>query len=177
MRQPEDRQAWQRLVELFTPLLYSWTRRLGVPPQDAGDLVQDVLTVLVQKLPKFNYDPRRRFRGWLWTILRNKWRDAQRRRQAAPVEVNEPCLAELHGPEEIQEVEEVEYRQHLIARAMRLLRAEFQPDTWQACWDLVVSGRPAAEVADKFGMTVGAVYVAKSRVLKRLRQELVGLLD
>src|SRR5438105_2006111 len=93
LRQPTDQAAWERFVDLYAPLLYTWTRRLDVPAADAADLVQDVLTVLVEKLPEFRYDRRRRFRGWLWTVLRNKWCDRRRRDAAGPVTVPLPDLA------------------------------------------------------------------------------------
>jgi RNA polymerase sigma-70 factor (ECF subfamily) len=172
-----DEQAWVRLVDLYTPLLYGWTRRLGLPAQDAGDLVQDVLTVLVQKLPEFTYDRHKRFRGWLWTILLNKWRDIRRRERAAPVVADNPSLSDLADPNEPQALDEAEYRHYLVGRALDLMRSEFQPTTWQACWEYVVVGRPAAEVAAQLGTSVAAIYVAKSRVLSRLRRELDGLLD
>jgi RNA polymerase sigma-70 factor (ECF subfamily) len=74
-------------------------------------------------------------------------------------------------------VSETEYRHWLVGRALELMRAEFQPTTWKACWECVVNSRPAADVAAELGISVGAVYMAKSRVLSRLRQELTGLLD
>jgi RNA polymerase sigma-70 factor (ECF subfamily) len=72
---------------------------------------------------------------------------------------------------------EVEYRQQLVARALELMQAEFQPTTWKACWEFVVAGRPAAEVGRQLGISENAVHLAKGRVLRRLRQELEGLLD
>jgi RNA polymerase sigma-70 factor (ECF subfamily) len=73
--------------------------------------------------------------------------------------------------------EEAEYRQHLARRALELMQAEFPPATWKACWEVVVAGRPAAEVAAELAISIDSVYAAKSRVLRRLRQELAGLLD
>ena len=79
LRRPAEQAAWERFVRLYTPLLCQWARRLGLRGADAADLVQDVFVVLVQKLPEFRYDPRRRFRGWLWTVTLNKWRERRRR--------------------------------------------------------------------------------------------------
>ena len=78
LRRSQDDDAWRRFVSLYTPLLVAWARKLGVPPHEAGDLVQDVFMRLAQELPRFDYDRGRRFRGWLWTILLNKWRDRRR---------------------------------------------------------------------------------------------------
>jgi RNA polymerase sigma-70 factor (ECF subfamily) len=134
--------------------------------------VQDVFAALVRALPAFRYQPGGRFRGWLWTVTRNARRAARRRAAAAPGAVP----AELPDPDPggPEEVEEAEYRTHLIGRALQLMQSDFQPATWRACWEHVVDDRPAAEVAARLGV---AVYVAKSRVLRRLRQELAGLLD
>jgi RNA polymerase sigma-70 factor (ECF subfamily) len=177
LRQPAEQEAWSRFVRLYTPFLYHWARRLGLNEQDAADLVQEVFLVLVQKLPEFTYDRHKSFRGWLRTVMLNKWRDHQRRRTAVPVHRGEASLADLAGPNGAADFEEAEYRQYLVSRALRLMQVEFQPATWQACWEHVVSGRPAAEVAAELGLSVDSVYTAKSRVLRRLRQELEGLLD
>jgi RNA polymerase sigma-70 factor (ECF subfamily) len=177
LRQPGEAEAWDRLVELYTPLLYSWACRMGLQDQDAADLVQEVFTVLVQKLPEFLYDRDKSFRGWLRTILVNKWRDQCRRAAVFPCGHDEPVLGNLASPDNLDDLWEAEYQQHLVGRALELMQAEFQPTTWKACWETVVSGRPAAEVAHALGISVDSVYAAKSRVLRRLRQQLDGLLD
>ncbi len=177
LRQPGDSAAWERLVRLYTPLLFHWLRRAGAQQEDAADVVQDVFVLLLQKLPEFSYDRSGSFRSWLRTVTLNKWRDAQKKRSpdllgSAIRRVNEQAVedgAALFAEEE--------YRRHLAARALELARAEFQPSTWQACWEHVVRGRPAAEVAQELGLTPGAVYAAAFRVLGRLRRELAGLLD
>jgi RNA polymerase sigma-70 factor (ECF subfamily) len=177
LRGSEQPAAWARFVELYTPVLFAWARRLGLQTQDAADLVQEVFTVLVQKLPEFQYDRQHSFRCWLRTVTLNKWRDACRRRNVLPLCPDGEPLAELAGPEGPVNVAETEYRQHLVARALELMQAEFQPVTWKACWEFVVKDRPASEVANELGITVNAVYLAKGRVLRRLRAELEGLLD
>jgi len=176
LRQPGEAQAWQRFTELYTPLLYYWARRLGMQPPDASDLVQEVFAILIQKLPEFTYDQHKSFRNWLRTVMFNKWRD-QRRRAKPPIQADSAIFAELEVPDNADWLGEEEYRQNLVRRALQIMRADFQPTTWKACWEYVVRDRPAAEVAEKLGISVGNVYVAKSRVLSRLRQELEGLLD
>jgi RNA polymerase sigma-70 factor (ECF subfamily) len=177
LRRPGEADAWARLVELYTPLLFYWACRTGIREQDAADLVQEVFAVLVQKLPEFMYDRHKSFRGWLRTILFNKWRDQRRRLEAARFQSNDLVLDNLADPEGPEMFWEAEYRQQLVGRALELMQAEFQPTTWKACWETVVSDRPAADVADELGLSVDAVYAAKSRVLRRLRQELAGLWD
>jgi RNA polymerase sigma-70 factor (ECF subfamily) len=177
LRQPDERAAWDHFVELYTPLLYHWAGQLGLQGHDAADLVQDVFTLLVQHLPAFTYDPKRRFRNWLWTILLNRWRETRRRPPAVTLG-NDAGLDETAAVADPLEVHvEGEYRRYLVGRALEIMKAEFQPTTWQACWEHVVSGRSAADVAVQLGISEGAVYVAKHRVLRRLRQELEGFLD
>jgi RNA polymerase sigma-70 factor (ECF subfamily) len=171
-----EREAWQKFVAMYTPLLFAWATRLGLGGHDAADLVQDVFTVLVEELPRFRYDAGKSFRGWLKTILLNRWRKDQRRRAAAKV-VADPDLTALAGVEDLPDFEDEEYRLYVARRALALMQAEFQPVTWKACWEFVVRDRPAAEVAAELGITTNAVYLAKGRVLRRLREELHGLLD
>jgi RNA polymerase sigma-70 factor, ECF subfamily len=177
LRGPTEQAAWNRFVALYAPLLYHWCRRLGLPYQDALDLVQDVLLLLLRKLPDFTYNPSKRFRGWLWTLLANKHRENQRRRAVTSGRLEPHALAELAGPDEISLIDEEEYRQHLVQRALQLMRTEFEPTTWQACWQYVVVGKSVAEVAAELGMSPGAVRAAKFRVISRLRSELNGLLE
>src|SRR5437764_5198815 len=92
LRQPGEAEAWQRFVDLYTPLLYYWACRLGLQEQDAADLVQEVFTLLVQKLPDFIYNRQKSFRSWLRTVLLNKWR-AYRRGKGFPVQAAEEELA------------------------------------------------------------------------------------
>lgn len=169
-----ERPAWDRFVELYAPLLHAWGSRLEPQPADAENLVQEVFLTLLHELPRFNYRPGGRFRGWLWTVTVNKHR--QIRRLPVPVPVGTVELDGAVGGES-DAIEEAEYRQYLVARAMRLMQSDFEPATWKACWEYVVEGRPVAEVAAELGLTTNAVHLAKARVLRRLRLELDGLLD
>jgi RNA polymerase sigma-70 factor (ECF subfamily) len=174
LRQPVDQSAWERFVDLYTPLLFHWADRAGLQKSDAADLIQDVFQILVQKLPQFAYDQQRSFRGWLRTILLNQWRTSLRRRTPELLGGNEAALVD---PVELDTFMEKEYRDFLIGRALQVMRTDFQPNTWRACWEHVAQGRPVAEVAAELGISVRAVYLAKARVLRRLRQELEGLWD
>ncbi len=173
LRQPSATEAWERFVRLYTPLLFHWARRQGLQETDAADLVQDVLLMLFRKLPDFQYQPGRSFRGWMRTVLLNIWRDRPRRNPLAFLD----NTVQPEVPSDVDLLEEREYRLYILGQALRLMAADFEPATWQACWETVVSGRPAAEVAAELGLSVNAVYLAKSRVLSRLRQDLDGLLD
>ncbi len=175
LRQPEPAEAWARFVQLYSPLIYYWARRTGLQPDDAADLVQEVFAVLLQKLPGFEYDGQRSFRGWLRVVTLNKWKESRRRR-AAPTQA-ESNLDEVTAHEQADALWEQEYRQYLVGRALEVMKADFQPATWQACWAHIVEGKSAAEVAAELRMSANAVYLASSRVLRRLRTELAGLWD
>ena len=169
--------AWERFVELYAPLIFHWGKGHGLTPTDAAELVQEVLTVLVAKLPEFQYDPKRRFRGWLRTVTVNKANDFHRRNAARPDSGHEETVLSVAVASNVDLFGEAEYRQFLVRRALELMQTDFQEQTWRACWLHVVDGRSAADVAKELGISPNAVRVAKCRVLRRLREELQGLID
>ncbi len=177
LREPFAPEAWARFVSLYTPLIYSWGRRVGLQEPDAADLVQEVFVTLLGVLPTFSYDRHQSFRRWLRTITLNKWLNIRKqphnRMQSRPP----GDLEAGAGADELEALWEAEYQKHLAGRALAIMRADFQETTWKACWETVAKGRRAAEVATELGLSVGAVYAAKFRVLDRLRQELQGMLE
>lgn len=177
LREPDAEDAWRRFVFLYTPLIYRWSRNNGLNSADSSDLVQSVFAKLLVKLPEFEYDPARRFRAWLLTIARNQATDFWRRAKSNPLVANGSAadLPESFASEDL--LEDREYRDFLVRRARKLMEQEFEPLTWQACWKYVAEGRSAADVGRELGLSANAVRVAKCRVLRRLRQELEGLLD
>jgi RNA polymerase sigma-70 factor (ECF subfamily) len=174
LRRPD---AWRRFVALATPFLFDAARRRGLQDADAADVVQDVFAVLARELPAFRYDPARSFRSWLRTVLLNKCRDRRRRLAASAVEPAGRPPPEAEVPDPAEDFADAEFCRAVAVRALRLMRAEFGEVTWRACWEQVVHDRPAAEVARELGVTVNVAYLARSRVLARLRQELAGLLE
>jgi RNA polymerase sigma-70 factor (ECF subfamily) len=168
-----DPGAWVTLVRLYTPLLLSWARTAGLDEAGAADLVQDVFTVLVEKLPTFRYDPRRSFRGWLRVILVNRWRELKRKHLPRSVDQLDhvPDDAEPPLPDEADE------REQLLRRALTLVQTEVAPATWDAFRQNVLLGKPAGQVASELKITVNIVYIAKSRVVQRLRLLVGGILD
>jgi len=175
LRHAGDQEAWNRFVDLYTPLLYYWLRRAGLQKDDAVDLVQEVFALLLQKLPQFTYDRGKSFRSWLRVVTLNKLREQFRRRAVMPDGQCGELAWEPAAREDLEACWDDEYRRHVAARALELIQSSFEPTTWKACWETVVSDRPAAEVAAELGISVNAVYLAKSRVLRFLRQELEGL--
>jgi RNA polymerase sigma-70 factor, ECF subfamily len=173
LRSPADADAWVRFVRLYTPFLYHWARRRGLDSADTADLVQEVFAQLLKALPTFKYDPNRSFRAWLAVVVGNKWRELNRKHRLHLVPATD--LADRPGPDD--DFDDREYRSHITGRALRLIQAEFAPATWKAFWAVVVHGRPADVVAAELRLTPNAVYLARGRVLRRLRADLAGLVD
>lgn len=171
LRDGASDRAWEQFVRRYKPLLFHWARRLGLQFQDAADLVQDVFLVLVRKLPNFEYQPGRSFRGWMRAILINRWRDLRLRRATEGL----TATLEPVAPPDAGVFEEREHCLHVLGRALRLMAADFEPATWQAFWETVVCGRASTDVAADVGLSIDAVYMAKSRVLSRLRRDLKDL--
>jgi RNA polymerase sigma-70 factor, ECF subfamily len=175
LKRPQDREAWERFVQLYTPLLYGWARRTGLDHNDTADLLQDVFAILVEQMPTFRYQPGGSFRAWLLTVLLNRWRELRRRKQ--PILAAPGALEDIAQPESPDLPGEAEERAQLLARALAILEGEFEPATWQAFRQTVLLSQAADAVAGELGLSLNAVYIAGSRVRKRLRQFLAGLLD
>lgn len=177
-----DSVAWDRLVRLYSPLLWHWCRKLHLPPQEIGDVFQEVFQAVAAHLETFHRDrPGDTFRGWLRTITTNKVRDHFRRRQREPqaaggTEAKAWWSQLADQPDHLPELTELpSAEQALYRRALDLIRSDFEEGTWRAFWGVSVDGRLPQEVAVELNMSPGAVRVAKCRVLQRLRQELGDL--
>jgi RNA polymerase sigma-70 factor, ECF subfamily len=168
-----DPAAWDRFVELYTPMMYRWVLQLGAQSADASDVVQDVLIRLIKTLPRFDYDRGRSFRAWLRTVVTNSWRE--RWRKSVPMLLSESALIGLAGEDEHGRWNDAEDQAELCRRALELIRPEFAATTWDAFIKTVMEGQPVAETAQTLGLTANAVYLARSRILARLRQEIAGL--
>ena len=175
IRDTRDEQAWRQFVEIYAPLVDHYGRKHGLQAADAADLAQEVLQVVTSTVARFDYDPRRgSFRGWLFTVTRNKLRRLAARRQRQPRATGETAVRELieqqASPEPDEDAWNQEYQRRLFTWAAGQIRDRFQDSTWRAFWRTAVEDEPAQSVADELGMTLGAVYIAKSRVLSRLRR-------
>lgn len=165
---------WRRLVDTYGPLLDGWLTRAGVPPADRDDLTQDVLIVVVRRVSEFDHRGPGAFRAWLRGILANNVKKFFRTRDTSPA-VDLDAIAD---PESVLGRQwDREHDEHLAARAMRVVEGDFAPATWEAFRRQVVEGQPAAAVAVELGLSLNSVFLARSRVLKRLRSELRGLID
>jgi RNA polymerase sigma-70 factor (ECF subfamily) len=183
LRLQPDAAAWQRLIDLYEPLIRGWLRRHQLQLPDTDDLVQEVLAILVKELPHFEHDQRPgAFRNWLRTTtvhcLRRFWRDRLYRPDAAGGSDWEQHLAQLEDlGSGLSQLWADEHDRHVLRRLLEMIEADYQPSTWRAFRRLVLDGIPASEVAAELGLSVNAVLIAKSRVLQRLRQEARGLID
>jgi RNA polymerase sigma-70 factor (ECF subfamily) len=179
-RRPE---AWTRLVDLYGPVVYRWCRQSGVAREDAADVVQEVFSSVAAHVGQFRRErPGDSFTAWLAAITRNKVRDQFRRRQGRPQarggsDAQQQLLQIPELPELSEHSGQLPSGGSFSRRALDLIRAEFENRTWEAFWLTAIEGRRPADVADDLGMSVNAVYKSKSRVLRRLRRELGGLLD
>ena len=174
LRRKTDSTAWSRFVQIYTPLVNQWVKTLGVQPVDRDDVIQQVFVSLLGKISDFRYDGSKSFRGWLRRITINKCRDLFRRanRKVEPEFMERIELAEASDQDLLTEQE---YRSYLVSSALRVMKDCFSETTWRACWLHVAEGRKAGEVAEQLGISENAVYLARGRVLKRLRDELDGL--
>lgn len=181
LRLEPDDGSWRRLVDLYTPLIQDWLRRQGLQQEDANDLTQEVLAAVVRELPKFRHDERPgSFRAWLRQITVNRMRYFWRSKRYRPLATGDSDFA--HRLEQLEDPQSVlsrlwdqEHDQHVSRKLLELIEPEFTATTWQAFRRVVLEGAKAAEVAAQLGITANAVWIAKSRVLARLREELRGL--
>jgi RNA polymerase sigma-70 factor (ECF subfamily) len=181
LRDARDADAWRQFVELYGPIVYRFARRHRLQDADAADLTQEVLRAVSGRIGRLNYDVRRgSFRGWLFTLAHHKLYDllARRRRQeqGSGDSATHMLLDEQPAPDS-KEVWNQEHDRQVFAWAAEEVRGQFTPPTWQAFWQTAVEGRDAARVAEELGLSVGAVYIAKSRVQARLREQIQQLAD
>ena len=181
-RSPED-SGWRELCELYEPLLRRWLRRYDVAGDEADDLVQDVLVVVTQELARFEHNTRTgAFRNWLRTILVHRLKDHWRRRDRQPSPgggtrfMNE--LDELADDASgLSRQWEREHDRHVVRRLLERIEPRFNAQTYEAFRRVVLERIEPQQVASDLGLTLNAVYIAKSRVLRELRREAEGLVD
>ena len=179
--QPTDGD-WQRLLQLYRPLLRAWMVRAGVAADDIDDLTQDLLLVVLRKVSQFKRMHQGAFRSWLRSILAYRLRDYYRAHRHRPVATGGSSfvrqLAELESPDSaLSRQWDREHDEYLLSALMSLVQKHFTPLTWEAFRRQVLEGQPAADVAAQLGLSLNSVLLAKSRVLKRLRLELVHLTE
>jgi RNA polymerase sigma-70 factor (ECF subfamily) len=177
-----DQDAWQRLVDLYRPLVESWCRRAGLRGADAEDVCQEAFAAAAAGLAGFHRDrPGDTFRGWLRVVTRNQIHLHFRRTQGAPKAAGGDDalrqLQEVADPLATTAGEDAEEVNTLFRRALDQVRGEFEEQTWRAFWLTAVEGRSPAALSEEFGISASAIRQSKSRVLRRLKQEMGELLE
>lgn len=178
-----DPGAWENLVALYSPLVRYWCCSAKLQPADIDDAVQEVFLNTATSLQSFRRDrPGDSFRGWLRIITRNSLVSLLRRQARQPSGAGgteaQQKLQDLADPQiELPDEDEAPQLQSLYRRALELVRSEFQESTWQMFWLSVVEDRPVAEVAERFGISINAVYKSKSRILHRLKEVVGDVID
>jgi RNA polymerase sigma factor (sigma-70 family) len=177
IRDAADQQAWSQFVAVYAPLVYGFARKHGLQDADAADLTQDVLRNVARSARRLEYDPKRgSFRGWLFTVVRNELRSflGARRRQvqgSGDTDVQN-ALQQQPAPDDEQRLWEQEHETRLFQWAAEQVRSEVQEATWRAFQMTAVEGKSGQETAAALGLSVAAVYLAKSRVMARLKEHI-----
>ena len=178
----EQPDAWERLVKLYAPLVYQWTRRVGLADDDAADVGQEVFRTVFGKIGEFDRRKSGAFRAWLWTITRNKIGDYLKKRKAAEQgfggsdsRLKNAATFEMRFGSDSED--ESKDHQTIFAAALRLIQTDFQEQTWQAFWRVTIENQSVQQVAEDLGMEPKAIRQAKYRVLKRLREEFADLFE
>lgn len=175
IKNPEDLDAWMEFTAIYQPLIFNICRKKGLQHADATDVTQEVLIRVSKAIERYHHDrATSTFRGWLYRITRNLTVDYFRRQG------NDP-LAKAAMPDEIENCPEptadeastfhVEFRRQMFAVVARTVKMQVRPETWNAFWQTEVEHVDIDTVAKSLSMTTGAIYVARSRVLARLRKE------
>lgn len=175
-----DQNAWRRLVRLYGPLVYYWCRHVQLQPADLADVFQEVFRAVAVNISDFQHGARdQTFRGWLRTITRNKLNDHFRQGKKAPFAAGGSTASArwqqfVDASDDDTSAPMADERVMLVRRALSLLKSDFEERTWKAFWRTAVDGLSATEVGQELGMSSAAVRKSKSRVLRRLREELGG---
>ncbi|MEL6111019.1 MAG: sigma-70 family RNA polymerase sigma factor [Planctomycetota bacterium] len=168
--------VWPRLVRIYAPLIYRWCQRSGVQEADASDISQEVMSDVIRAISEYSHDgDAATFRGWLWTITRNRIALHFRKWAKSPVAPGGTDALQLIEQVPDERPEKPEDVTDLHLRALETLKIDFNEATWTAFWRVVIDRDEAKDVAEDLGVSVWTVYKAKSRVLAKLRSELGGV--
>lgn len=173
IRDSEDEQAWGQFVELYTPLVFSYCRRRGLGEHDASDVTQEVMRAISRAITKFEYDPAKgSFRSWFYTVARSKLNNYFTKQARQPLAGGTAVEQQLENiPDASEERDwEIDYKRQMFAWAAEQVRPSFKEHTWQAFWKTAVEDQDPEAVGRDLGMNRGAVYAAKARALKALKE-------
>lgn len=183
LRDKEDSEAWGQFVEIYSPLIFSFARRCGLQDSDAADLVQEVMGEIHKSIDRFEYDPQLgKFRSWLYKIAKRTKSRIQKKQAKQPLGTGDSAAMAVlanqsDSHDEIQAFWDREYQRNLLQWAAEQVRPSINETTWQAFWMTAVEEKESQTVAEQLGLSLGSVYVAKSRVTKRLAEEIQKIDD
>ncbi len=183
LRDPQDHQAWGEFLAIYEPLVYRLAVRKGFQDADARELIQEVLLAVAGAIDRWDPDPKRgSFRGWLFRIARNLMINFLAKSRNRPLTTGDTDFNRLLNEQPADAVDESryfdqEYRRQAFHWAAGRIRNEFQGHTWQAFWQTCVEGQAVRSVAENLEISVGSVYVSRSRVMARLRKEIEQIDD
>ncbi|MDG1896732.1 MAG: sigma-70 family RNA polymerase sigma factor [Fuerstiella sp.] len=183
LQSQQDENAWQQLNDIYAPLIHGWLSRQQLEQTDRDDVVQDVLLVVLRRLPQFEHNQRAgAFRTWLRTITVNCLRDHWKTRRLRPLVGGDTSFSDALNQladdnSELSRMWDEEHDLMVTRKLLDSIRDNIEESTWRAFEGVALQERPAAEVARELQISIASVYQAKSRVLARLRQAAAGLLD
>lgn len=180
-RQPNDAD-WRRLLDIYSPIIQRWLTGFGISHSDIDDVSQEVFKTLLKEIEYFNHNGHTgAFRRWLRVTivhrLKGYWRDRRTKAQLPSID-SERVLTLMEDPaSDPNRIWDREHDKHVVGKLLEMVRCQFTESTWQAFCFQVLDGQKASIAADQLGMSTNAAIIAKSRVLRALRQEAQGLID
>ncbi|HZL88364.1 MAG TPA: sigma-70 family RNA polymerase sigma factor [Pirellulaceae bacterium] len=174
IRDPRDAAAWNQFLEIYAPLVHGFLCKQGLQDADAADVTQEVLRTVSQSIGRWDYDPQRgKFRGWLLSVVHSRLGDFRRRQQRHQAAIHAAVeVAGLHSADNNSSAEwDRDYERQLFHAAASQVRGDFSEASWRAFWLAAVEGNPAQEIAKSLGISAAAVYLAKARVMARIRDQ------
>lgn len=183
LKQGDDHEAWQQMLVIYQPLIQKWLGRFGAPTSELPDLSQSILTVIVSKLPEFQHQGRTgSFRSWVKSITRNCLLEFWRAKKLHPIATGKSSFQEeinqlADDTSDLSAIWNQEYDQYVLASLLKQIRGEFKPSTWKAFQLVAIDGMAAKDAAEQLEVSLNSVFIAKSRVLARLRNAGKDLID
>lgn len=182
LREDPAAEDWQSLMREYSPLIRRWLGKHGIRDHDADDITQEVMTVLVRRISDFQRQRTGSFRCWVRTMTVNCMRDYSRRARKSPQGTGGSDMVEIMSAlsddhSDLSRRWDEEHSQYLLDLMLNRIRSEFREASWQAFTKTAIEKQSPQVAAEQIGISVNAVFVAKSKVLKRLREEGAGLID
>lgn len=171
-----DQSAWESFVGLYTPLLLHWARKVGLKQPDAADLIQEVLAIVFRRLPDLKYDRQGSFRGWLRTVTLNKYRERRRIKTLPFVDESASFVEGLASVPQAESTWDLDYGRLLLIQAMDKMQCDFEPATWQALLAVMRENLSVEQASKQHNVSPWTIYSARSRLMRRLRDQLDGML-